>query len=40
MSQKASFAKAKMTRNTDADFEQWKEEEKAEKSFTLNEPTV
>jgi SPP1 family phage portal protein len=40
MSQKASFQKAAMTSDTDADFEQYKTEQTEKNSFSFNEPTV
>ncbi len=40
MSQKASFEKAGMTNDTEADFEQYNKEQAAANSFTLNEPTL
>jgi hypothetical protein len=39
MSQKASFRKAAMTSDADADFEQYQEEQTAKNSFSFNEPT-
>lgn len=40
MSQKASFEKAGLTNDADADFKQYNEEQNAKNSFTLNEPTL
>jgi SPP1 family phage portal protein len=40
MSQKASFEKAGLTNDADADFAQYNEEQNAKNSFTLNEPTL
>lgn len=40
MSQKASFEKAGLTNDTEADFEQYNKEQTAANSFTLNEPTL
>lgn len=39
MSQKASFAKAGMTSDTEADYKQYQEEQAAANSFSINEPT-
>lgn len=39
MSQKASFQKAGLTSDTDADFEQYQAEQSAKNSFSFNEPT-
>lgn len=40
ISQKASFEKAGLTTDTDADFEQYQKEQEASKSFNLFEPTI
>lgn len=40
MSQKASFEKAGLTNDTEADFEQYNSEQDAKNAFTLNEPTL
>lgn len=40
MSQKASFHKAAMTSDPEADFTQYQEEQSAKSTFTLNEPTL
>ena len=40
MSQKASFKKAGLTGDTDADYQQYLQEQSQKNQFTLNEPTV